>query len=218
MPRQPMDLTGKEFDRLTVEKLHRHTAKDRWWMCLCSCGKRKPIRQSLLNRGVRSCGCLSRDKPRRFPLATGKTKICSRCEKRRRLRFFFRSKSSKDGYSQWCRGCSKAAVKVATNKRKDSGLLSYGQVETRKLRVQVLTFYSVSDKPQCECCGETRIEFLALDHKNGGGNRHRKSLGGNQMVYREVRRLGFPDGYRVLCHNCNTSLGHYGYCPHQKSG
>ena len=21
-------------------------------------------------------------------------------------------------------------------------------------------------------------------------------------------------GYRVLCHNCNTSLGLYGYCPH----
>ena len=28
---------------------------------------------------------------------------------------------------------------------------------------------------------------------------------------------GFPkDKYRLLCHNCNQSMGWYGYCPHQK--
>jgi hypothetical protein len=25
----------------------------------------------------------------------------------------------------------------------------------------------------------------------------------------------FPDGFQVLCHNCNMSIGLYGYCPHQ---
>jgi hypothetical protein len=29
-----------------------------------------------------------------------------------------------------------------------------------------------------------------------------------------LARNGFPDGYRVLCHNCNMALGQYGYCPH----
>lgn len=24
----------------------------------------------------------------------------------------------------------------------------------------------------------------------------------------------FPEGFRVLCFNCNNSLGMHGYCPH----
>lgn len=84
------------------------------------------------------------------------------------------------------------------------------------LRLEALTHYS-SGKPSCECCGEIRIEFLALDHKDGGGNKHRKEIknDGNN-IYRWVRRNGFPPIFRVLCHNCNSSYGHYGYCPHQK--
>jgi hypothetical protein len=30
-----------------------------------------------------------------------------------------------------------------------------------------------------------------------------------------LRTHGYPSGFRVLCHNCNFSFGHYGYCPHQ---
>src|SRR3972149_5036103 len=29
---------------------------------------------------------------------------------------------------------------------------------------------------RCRCCGETTLQFLAIDHIYGGGNRHRKSL------------------------------------------
>ncbi len=28
-------------------------------------------------------------------------------------------------------------------------------------------------------------------------------------------RNNWPDGFRILYHNCNQSLGSYGYCPHQ---
>ena len=28
-------------------------------------------------------------------------------------------------------------------------------------------------------------------------------------------RHGFPEGFRVLCHNCNQAIGVYGACPHQ---
>jgi hypothetical protein len=78
------------------------------------------------------------------------------------------------------------------------------RVEDRRLelRIEVLDHYSGGD-PRCALCGEDHFEFLALDHINGGGNKHRKKVGNCQLVYQELKRLGFPDGYRVLCHNCN---------------
>ena len=89
--------------------------------------------------------------------------------------------------------------------------------ERQKLRLEVLSHYS-KGTPTCDCCGDTNYEFLALDHIKGGGNKHRKSLGGSSAykVYRFARQNNYPDMFRVLCHNCNFSYGHYGYCPHQK--
>jgi hypothetical protein len=65
----------------------------------------------------------------------------------------------------------------------------------------------------CVCCGETRMEFLAIDHINGGGSKYRKEFGCGHL-YHWLLKNNYPDGHRILCHNCNTSLGHYGYCPH----
>jgi hypothetical protein len=28
-------------------------------------------------------------------------------------------------------------------------------------------------------------------------------------------REKLPDGFRVLCHNCNQAIGYYGVCPHE---
>lgn len=66
---------------------------------------------------------------------------------------------------------------------------------------------------KCVCCGESRLEFLALDHINGGGSKHRREFGSGHL-YHWVLKQNFPEGFQVLCHNCNLSLGHYGYCPH----
>jgi len=60
------------------------------------------------------------------------------------------------------------------------------------------------------------MEFLAIDHINGGGEKERRKLrrgGVNFCIW--LRSHDFPKGYRVLCHNCNMSLGIYGYCPHK---
>ena len=67
----------------------------------------------------------------------------------------------------------------------------------------------------CACCGETELVFLALDHINGGGSQHRKELGAlGEVLYRTLRREGFPPGYQVLCHNCNQAKHILGVCPH----
>jgi len=71
---------------------------------------------------------------------------------------------------------------------------------------------------KCACCGVTDKEFLSIDHSEGGGAAHRKELTGNPRnghnMYYWIRKNNFPPGFRVLCMNCNFSLGHHGYCPH----
>lgn len=69
---------------------------------------------------------------------------------------------------------------------------------------------------RCACCGEDRFEFLAIDHVEGGGTQHRKEVGSGTRFYYWLKREGFPAGFRVLCHNCNSALAYYGECPHQR--
>lgn len=69
---------------------------------------------------------------------------------------------------------------------------------------------------RCECCGIRTREFLTIDHVNGGGGPHRRATK-TTYFYRWLKQRGFPQkGYRLLCYNCNSALGHRGYCPHQK--
>jgi hypothetical protein len=89
----------------------------------------------------------------------------------------------------------------------------------RNLRITVIGHYS-QGLWKCACCGESHIEFLSIDHVNGGGNKHRREIGihcGGKPFYQWLKRSGYPSGYRVLCHNCNFASGHGG-CPHTKSG
>ncbi len=81
----------------------------------------------------------------------------------------------------------------------------------QELRRLVLCHYG-GTPPRCACCGEDLYEFLALDHINGGGRKHARSV--NSHLYQWIHANNFPSGFRVLCHNCNQSLGAYGYCPH----
>ena len=70
---------------------------------------------------------------------------------------------------------------------------------------------------KCACCGETYKEFLGIDHIKGNGNKHRKEIAKQyNNIYSFLVRNNYPKGYRILCHNCNMSLGFYGYCPHKK--
>ena len=82
-------------------------------------------------------------------------------------------------------------------------------------KVRIMAHYS-SGIPTCACCGEQNIEFLSIDHINGGGKAHRKITGNGKSFYGWIIRNKFPADLRVLCMNCNFALGHSGYCPHKK--
>lgn len=81
-------------------------------------------------------------------------------------------------------------------------------------RQEVLLHYSDGEL-KCKCCGEKEYKFLSIDHINGGGNQHRKSLG-SKYIYSWLKQNGYPDGYQVLCHNCNMAKAFYKICPHQE--
>jgi hypothetical protein len=75
---------------------------------------------------------------------------------------------------------------------------------------------------KCSCCGETIVQFLTIEHENGNGNNHRKSLfkhnvGGVHM-YRWLKRNQFPRGYTILCMNCNWAKRYGDICPHKHGG
>lgn len=91
---------------------------------------------------------------------------------------------------------------------KDNPLLvkAYQKKQNEKLKAQTMSNYS-KGQPECARCGITDIDVLTIDHINGGGNKHRKQLGfGNGCglaFYRWLRQNSFPEGYQVLCFNCN---------------
>jgi hypothetical protein len=66
---------------------------------------------------------------------------------------------------------------------------------------------------------ETNIGFLTIDHINGGGEKHRKELKLNAgtQFYRWLRNNGYPEGYQVMCYNCNCGKAKNGnVCPHKE--
>lgn len=83
-------------------------------------------------------------------------------------------------------------------------------IRHREIRQQAFDGYG----GKCNCCGEKRFEFLAIDHVYGGGRAERQKLSTRQIADKVIRQ-GFPAEYRVLCHNCNQAIGWYGVCPHE---
>ena len=68
---------------------------------------------------------------------------------------------------------------------------------------------------KCECCGENQLIYLSVDHINCDGAEHRRELKkSGTKFYEWLVANDYPTGFRVLCMNCNTALGMYGYCPH----
>ena len=95
-----------------------------------------------------------------------------------------------------------------TNHEHELHLAKKRYAQNRKI---VINYYG----GKCDCCGESTYEFLAINHINGGGNQERKILGQNKMISNIIKN-NFPEKYNILCHNCNSALGFYKYCPHKK--
>ena len=122
-------------------------------------------------------------------------KTCTKCKKEKPLSYFHNSIREKDGKVDRCKICVNEWM---INKH-------------RQMKFEIMQRYG----GKCECCGEAFIEFLVVDHIDGGGNKERIECGSGVALYRKLLKQPKHHDLRVLCANCNTSYGAFGYCPHE---
>lgn len=72
---------------------------------------------------------------------------------------------------------------------------------------------------KCICCLESNHIFLTIDHIDGTGANHRKSIGlsspSGKSFYCWLKKRGYPkDNFQILCFNCNFAKHVLGSCPH----
>lgn len=152
---------------------------------------------------------------------TGDTKSCGKCGLVKAHDEFYARRTAKPGHHDWRRGIPrspcKACVKNKSAKwrelnpeRKAEQNRELRELHLR-LRLQIFGAYGGS----CECCSETEVRFLTIDHRQGGGSMERAEVGNGLKFYRRIIDRGYPATYRLLCWNCNSARGVYGACPHE---
>ena len=89
----------------------------------------------------------------------------------------------------------------------------------RRLRITMRKrVYNAYGGQVCACCGETTYAFLTIDHINGGGRKHREEIGdSSKSLLKWLIGNDFPDGFQVLCFNCNRAKHDLGICPHKEA-
>lgn len=161
---------------------------------------------------------------------------CNRCGEWKEKSAFHRVKRSTRGFEYSCRDCISIIHTRLRQERKNQGLCV--RCGRQKQKSDLLACFSCAERARnerkrfdkkvklevfnaygamvCACCGERRVEFLTIDHIEGCGREHRKTLrfSGSQF-YRWLRKNNYPQGFQILCYNCNCAKGHSRYCPHE---
>lgn len=128
--------------------------------------------------------------------------VCTTCSQSQPFtnKFFPKASSKTRGLDTRCKQC-KSKISRARYLRR---------------RIAVLTHYCNGVTPHCACCKETVLEFLTIDHINGGGTAERAKARSKKTYFIDwIIAQGMPEGLQVLCMNCNLARGLFGACPHQ---
>lgn len=136
-----------------------------------------------------------------------------------------RHPGGKDHYRATCLLCLNAqTVKTRGTWGSDRQEVWKGQIRDAhnlriiQFKVEMLARYGTS----CACCGESNPVFLTLDHPENNGAAERRELKkmSGFRFYEYLKKQGWPDGYRVLCWNCNCgrqwNRANPGTCPHEE--
>lgn len=134
------------------------------------------------------------------------------------------SEKQKKYQKQWV-SANRDKVKVVQKRYRDKNrekciarTVRSNRITRAKYREMTIKHYG-GENPSCACCGENTRIFLTLDHINGGGRQHRKEMNNKAGgVHGWIVKSGFPNGFQVLCMNCNW--GKYinnGQCPHKNN-
>ena len=170
-----------------------------------------------------------------MPKAVGEWKLCAGCGKTKHVSEFGTQLDKADGLTYSCKDCKngrsrkwkkknrksvyeynkvykeehKEQLKKAWHKwAKKTGYYKKEKVNRSKIKERFIRMYGTV----CSCCGESRKEFLTLEHIHGQiGVKIKES--GSKAYTKAVAKYD-PEVYDLLCMNCNFSRGKYGYCPH----
>ena len=148
-------------------------------------------------------------------------KRCTKCKATKSLSSFSKDCKKKDGLDSWCKLCNHdyhiANKEVAHLRYLKNKIKILAQKKESNLRVKKEVFERYGNK--CLCCGETNIQFLTIDYINGKGCQHRKEIGvsAGKNFYHWLKRNNYPNGFQVLCFNCNCGRQvNGGVCPHKE--
>jgi len=173
---------------------------------------------------------------------------CQKCGKEKELNEFVKHNKATCGYIHVCKLCRnkyqrerykipkirEALIESAKQWRKDNIEQArargreyckrpeyrckdnvYRKKKRQSIKLEVIQNYG----GKCECCGETIMEFLTIDHINNNGGEHMKELGyrTSTQFYAWLKRNNYPkDDLRLLCWNCNSGrVLNNGVCPHK---
>ena len=128
------------------------------------------------------------------------TKVCSRCRQEKGVGEFYKHW---DKLQSCCKAC---ACLLSTNYQETHREKCRQAARARhaRIKIEALQHYSMG-KPKCAACFEGDTDVLCIDHINGGGKKHRQRLNtnGGTSIFYSLRRENYPEGYQVLCANCN---------------
>lgn len=145
--------------------------------------------------------------------------LCSLCNKKfvyqlTNQRRYIRDKEKLSEYNRRQYLSNKEKHNQVAKQWRDSNK-DYLKVKAKLYRAKLkfIVFNRISHgKMICACCGENEFEFLTVDHINNDGNITRHKLN----LYGWLIRNNFPEGFQILCYNCNCARGAVGFCPHQQ--
>lgn len=151
----------------------------------------------------------------------GMNKQCKYCEILKPINQFEPARSKcqdcRQSDRQRSAKCSKESIRYATEWNKNH--------PERRRKTALNYYYKLQNSAilayggyKCACCGVTEPLFLNLDHVRNDGKSHREMLGtlGGAKLYKWLRDNNYPEGFQVLCSNCNHGKSrNKGICPHQ---
>lgn len=173
--------------------------RDRKWMSsnICRVCDAKQARAKRHKQGKQPRP--ARGRCRQIDSSTGNRR-CAKCKKVLELSNFWVHRE-KYPFS-YCKSCS---LKIRKPSKPE-----YSKKSRERCRREVLAAYG----GKCACCGETESVFLAIDHVNNDGAKHRRQVNQGSMIF-WIRRHRFPkDRFQLLCYNCNRAKFSLGHCPH----
>lgn len=111
-----------------------------------------------------------------------------------------------------CQKCADQRAAYYQNHKNREKALTRAAAQWQRDKHDVITYYG----PDCQCCDEDFYPVLVIDHIYGKGTKQREDLkaqGRGSNFYRWLIRTGYPQGFQVLCANCNMAKGTKSSCP-----